>query len=832
MYSKGIQAYKDVVKFNQKQPHNTERPPLKASYKQKTNEDYAYVKNWIDYCLNRSVFNDGFHKETFKELKILYDVANGNIDKEWFNHVTNPYNTKREELKKYPATLEMYNLIYSNIRLLLGEKDNRPFNYHVITTGDGPETEREQEIKNNIRNNLEQMFINVVNQSVDTGYPSEEAELPEETKKRLEQNFKDSRSVQGQRILKYMIQNNRFKEILIDLFYDWLVAGVCYTYTYVQNKEVKVERVSPFDIDYSRDGDPDYVEDADWVIRRQRMSANQILDRFWDVIDTDELDYIDSVRSGGSMNPYYTVFRNHYTPEERNRPKQDIEVYHVQFRCFAKFGIVTYIDDFGEPQEFEVDEDFTLDNIMQEEFGMTLRWYWENEVWEGFLIDNRIYLDMGPITDQRGEISNKAESKLSYNGKYFSSIHSKNTSPVKLGLSLQKLYIIIFYRMELAIAKSRGKIAVMPIQAIPDGEGKEGWDQEQFLYFSEALGMALIDMEQDGMRGSTVNNMLGSIDMSQVQDVQFYLQLLEFIRREWDQLLGITEPRKGTQPASQGLGVTQQSLAQSNAITERLFTSFEHFEERLMMQMLDASKFAYIDGKKAQLLNDDTSREFLNVDPEEHVNADYDLFVTSSAKETEKIRYLREIAVGAASQQQQLSKVVELVEGDNFAKIKTILQEMEQREVEMAERQQEIQSQNEVQAAQAQAQAEKERMQIAEEFRQYERDFESFLQDRKYEHEKDIELIKLGAKDENMNNVLDVNEAEKSQLERDKMRMQEAREASKASMDYDIKNKELALKAKEHATNERLRKLEIKAKEADTKAKITIAKTNKNRYDK
>ncbi len=787
-----------------------ERPRLKVSFKEKIKNDNQYSKNWIDYIRGTSRFHQHYHTTEYDEFKVLYDLANGWLDEKWFHHVTNPFNAKRPENKKFPVRLQMYNLLFANFRQLMGEKINRPFNYQVVNKGPDSDTQRTEALKEQIRVNLEQRFINNVNEEVDTGVPSQPVEELDELKTTFNETYHDALATQGQDIMDYISQHNRLKEKFLNEFRDWLIVGEAYNYSYVQNEEVLTSRVSPFQIDYSRSGEEAYVEDADWVIRRQLMSPNQILDKFWDHIKDSQLEEVDKMSYTGNTS-YYSVFHSFYNRDDRRHQRNEIEVLHCQWRTFKKVGVYSYFDEFGTLQEQEVPEDFKLSK-QDKQIGNTLRFVWTNEVWEGYKIDNKIYLGIRPLPYQRSEINNKAESKLSYNGKKFANVHSNNTSIMRLGLPWQRLYIIMWYRLERLLANSKGKMAVLPIQALPTGEGKEGWDMENFLYSSTALNMMLVDLEGEGMKGQGVNNILGSVDLSQAQDAQFIIQQLEYIKQQWDDIIGYSPARKGQQSASQGLGVTQYELAQSNAATELIFTEFEQLEERIMQQLLDHSKFAFINGKKSGFVRSDESIAYLNVDPLKHLNADLGIFVKKSASEVRNLERLKEAGIAAASQGQRLSTIAEIIEGNNYSKIKKILREVEDKELAQLEQQQQAVAQGEQQTLQMQAQLEQQKLEVEEQFKAYDRSFEEYMQDKKYQHEKELAVINKSGEDSNENLVNDADEAANT-LETLKF------------------NAEQQLKQQELVTNATLKREEIAQKERDSQRKLQIAKTNKNKHD-
>lgn len=771
-----------------------QKPPLRVSYAKKIADDFQYIKDFMEYAIQSSRFNTG--NNVNKEKRELYDLAHNKLNEEWFNRITNPYNAKRKENKNFPAKIEYYNLLYTNYRLLLGELDESIIDFAVVNKSPNAESIAIEELKTKVKGVLQQKYINYLNAlGVDTQRPSEETAPLDKVISDFKEKYQDRLSRKGQALLTYMLQYNKAYETFLDMFNDWIIGGWAYSYVHHMHDEVILEWVNPFEIDYAKTPNSNYVEDADWVIRHMEMTPNEILDKFWHIIPEKDLKMIDDV-SSSQYSPYLYVFDRYYTkPSEREQLKNTtkIEVIHWCGRMFRKVGILTYYDALGEEQKIEVDETYKLSDE-DKEMGYILEHVWLNDLWEGWRIDGKIYLGMKPVDYQRGEMLNRAETKNPYNGK------KADISIFELGLPWLKLWIIIWYRLELALAKSKGTLAVLPIQAIPTGEGKEDWDKEGFLWASEAMGMALIDTQQPGMEGQTVSNMVGKIDMNQTRDIEFYLNLLEYVSNQWDRQLGISDSRKAQQAASQGVGSVQAEIRQSNAITQYIFSEFEYLQERILQQMLDTANFAYRNGKKATLVLDDMSEEYLNLLPNEMDYADLGVFVRKSSKEKRKLNDLRQVGVNLASQGNKPSVIAEILDAESFAKIKKVLKDMEEQDMKMAQQAQQSEQQAMMEQAEAEKQATIEMKEIEEAYKDYDREFELLKQE--LEHQNNLELKSMESESNPMDNALKQTE-------------------------IDIKAREQMLKEKKDIIDSKLKAMEIKQKDDDSRRKAETALKNK-----
>lgn len=57
------------------------------------------------------------------------------------------------------------------------------------------------------------------------------------------------------------------------------------------------------------------------------------------------------------------------------------------------------------------------------------------------------------------------------------------------------MYIVLWYRLELALSRDKGKVAVMDITQIPKGMGV---DVNKWMHYLSALGVAFVNPYEDG----------------------------------------------------------------------------------------------------------------------------------------------------------------------------------------------------------------------------------------------------------------------------------------------------------------------------------------------
>jgi hypothetical protein len=264
------------------------------------------------------------------------------------------------------------------------------------------------------------------------------------------------------------------------------------------------------------------------------------------------------------------------------------------------------------------------------------------------------------------------------------------------------------YRIELAIAKSKGKILILDQNVIPDG-AEEG--EEKFLYYSEALGYMLIDRSQDGVDRSF--NQYQEINMNQYEAIGQLIDLANFFKSQYDELLGITRQRKGQNASSAGLGVTEQAIFRSTVISDIIFSDFDEWVQSELQGLLDNTRYAWIEGKKAYYQNDDGRLELFSLEAEEATNLSCGVYVDSMGQTADKLQTLKEqINAFAQRKDVKMSTIADIIFSDSYAEITAKLKKAEAIEMQLA---------------QAQAENEKELVAMQEDLKKEYAEFEHML---------------------------------------------------------------------------------------------------------
>lgn len=663
-------------------------PKQRIPLKQK---DEKWKKNCVDAFINLSKFGIS---ERRSYLKSLYDYYNGVIDEEDYNYVLKPYGKTR---KNFPSKLRNYPIIKPIIDLLLGEKSKRPLEYSVTVQNADSVSLKEQALKDLMLQNIKVQFIQELAAKGELEAPEQmqEPKLPKQIEEEFNRTYVDSRAIKGQAALSYLMYFNEIYDKLQKQWFHFLVAGECYSHKGVRRNEPFYEVINPLDVDYDKDPDIDFVEDADWAIIRKYSHASTIIDAYGEYLSDEQILNLENPTHTSAE--AYLLYRAEASGADDNIYRNRlIEVVTVYWKSRKRVGFVTYTDaETGNLESFDVTEEYKLPQDLKE-YGAKLEWEWVNEVWEGTRIDGLYYINIRPCLNQRNSLDNPSICKLPINGRKYSDINSQNVSLVSLGIPYQLNYNIYKYRLELAIARSKDIVAQFDINMIP-----KNWDMDKFMYFVEGTGIAWVDYNKEGIQLSPQHQSV--LDMS-IKTISQYLTLLEAIMVEWEKLSGVTRQRQGQMGTYEGKSTSQQSIVQSSHITEDLFRKFSHFEERELRGLLDYSKEAWINGKKAMYVMPDGTLSNIDIEPLTHMESEYGIFVSDSGKEMDKRMKIEGLAQSAVQAGMPMSSIVSIFESESFSQIKDKIVQAEKSAEQLKQAQEQAMQQQEQQKIELQQQ--------------------------------------------------------------------------------------------------------------------------------
>jgi len=678
---------------------NSSAPRQKLARSKKTKE---WGKQNVENILRLAGSNGPTSKTNDK---INYDLYNNIIDPLDFTYVTNPYGVNEQ----FPARLSNYNIITPKLKLLEGEEIKRPFNFRVAAVNSDAVSQIEQKRKDLLLQYLEsELVAELQAQGVEVQNPETgEVMTPEQVEKYMSYSEADIRESTANKIARYLIPEQNLIYKFNKGFKDALIVSKEFYYIGIESSSPVCEVVNPLDFAFDKNPDLDFIQDGQWGCHTKYCTPSEIIDVYYDDLSDKDVDKIDGNNfsstnlgldaSDGKIDITYSMST---ATDSSLISSTHIPVNRVEWKSMRKIGFLSFYDENLEEQETIVDEEY----VVQKDKGETIEWIWISEVWEGTKIGSDIYVRIRPKSVQYRSMDNPSGCKLGFVGAIYNARNSVATSLVDFVKHHQYMYNIIMYRLELEIAKAKGKKMVMDIAQIPRSQGIS---LEKWMYYFDSMGLAFVNSFEEGkgkFAGQTSNfNQFTAVDMSLSQSVGQYINILNKIDEMVGDLMGVSRQRQGSISSSETVGGVERAVVQSSHITEPLFYMHNEVKKHVITQLIECAKIAYPEGKKINYILDDMSRVFLTLD-EGFKDADYGVFVTNTAREVKALEDLRSLAQQAvASGIVTLTELVSIFDSDSIADIKNVVKKAEMRKQGEAEKEQEGQMAIQQQMIDAQA---------------------------------------------------------------------------------------------------------------------------------
>lgn len=771
----------------------------------------AWKEACVDYVVGAGDSGFGGNgRSRSDEMQTYYDLYNSIYNEKDLKYVTNPF--KQDD--GFPAMAQDYNIIKPYVDQLLGEETKRPFNFHPQRTSDIAASELQEKAKEMLMDYIQATIASKLSpeqaaryeQALATG----EIQTPEAIAKYLQKDYKDIAETEAYHALQFLKRKLNLTHEFYKGWKDALIGGEEIYYVGVINGDPYVERVNPMYFDYEHSLDLEFIDDAAWCRRKMIMSATEIYDRFYDKMSERQLnellELIDQ-RPGAGNNPEirktsidYESIKLHKINSFTDNPFDidHIVVYHCCWKSFKKIGFVTLLNpETGEVEEFQVDEDYKVTGTEQ-----SVEWDWIIEVWEGYRIGDDMYIGIQPIEYQHISADNPNSQKLPYTGVVYNNTNSKPRSLVSMMKPLQYMYIVVWYRLELALSRDKGKVAVMDITQIPKSMNI---DVNKWMHYLSALGVAFINPYDEGWdipgrEGGKPSqfNQLSSWDLTMSNVIAEYIQLMQKIEDMVAKLTGITPQRQGQIAASELVSNANTAVNMSYHITEPWFWNHNQVKRRVLTMLLNTSKAAWKDNKRyLNYILDDATRAFVQLS-DNFFYEDMDIFVDDSTKNQQYIDQLKQLLQPAMQNGASLLDIAEIITLDNMSMIKNRLEEIEQKRMEQMQQQQQAEQQAQQQMAEQQNQLKEEELMLKE----AEMDLEKYKVDQ--DNATKITVAQLNAyrgaenMDQDMNGIPDPIEIGKQALEQQKIN------SDIATKQLELNNKRREIEQKREAENKKI----------------------------
>ena len=695
-------------------------PPQQLPFSKKNKK---WRKAHLDWADSKTFFNYSLVRKSVIHKKINYDLLNGKLHMSDIELVLNPDNIKAGFV---PDRIQHYPIMNSKLNVLRGEESRRVFDYRVIVTNPNAISEIENNKKEELLKNLQELIANT---------SKSEEEFNQELEKLNDYytyEWQDMREIRGNAILNHYVKEYNIPLLFNNGFMDAATVGEEMYQCDIVGGEPVIERLNPLKVRIFKSGYSNKIEDADMIIIEDYWSPGKVIDTYYDVLSKKDIEYIEnipdhvgqaSIDSMDNIDERFGYVNNYMVGEEISTDgfyfdpfnlfsdsisnsllpydlAGNIRVLRMYWKSRRRIKKVkSYDPETGEEIYNFYPETYVIDKDNGEEDQIL----YINEAWEGTKIGTDIYVNMRPRVIQYNRLSNPSRCHFGIIGSIYNLNDSRPFSLVDMMKRYNYFYDVIHDRLNKIMARNWGKLLRLDLAKVP-----KKWDIEKWMYYAKTNGIAVEDSFKEGNIGSATGKLAGALNNSSsgVIDAEFgnsiqsQINLLEFIKMEMSEVVGITRQREGQISNRETVGGVERATLQSSHITEWLFVIHDDVKRRVLECFLETAKIAFKGrSKKFPYILSDGSMKIMDVDGDEFAEADYGLVVDNSQGTQELAQKLDMLAQEALQNQTlSFSTIMRLYNSSSLVEKQRLVERDEQaiQERNAQAQQQQLQSQQQM----------------------------------------------------------------------------------------------------------------------------------------
>ena len=789
-------------------------------------------KDCVDFADSTLHYNYALVRHSVVHQKINYDLLAGKLHMDDLQLLTNPEGLKAGFI---PDRIQHYAIMNPKINVLLGEEYRRVFDYKVVVTNPNAISEIENAKKQALFESLQALIE-------DTSQTQEDFNAGlEKLNDYFTYEWQDFREVRANSLLNHYVKEYNMPLLFNKGFTDALCVGEELYQCDIVGGEPIVEKLNPLKVRIFKSGYSNKVEDADMIVLEDYWSPGRIYDTYYDALTSKDIKYLetfpdhfsqgavdsmdnvderygfvnanmvtdviaDSTLFFDPLGQYSDSVTNELLPFDLNGNIRVIRVYWKSRRKIKKIK-------FYDPETGEEDFTFMAESyIANESMGEEEESFWINEAWEGTKIGQDIYVNIRPKVIQYNRLSNPSACHFGIIGSVYNINDDKPFSMVDMMKPFNYLYDIIHDRLNKLMARNWGKMTRLDLSKVPSG-----WKIDKWLYYAKSMGLFVENSFNEGTRGAATgklaggmnSNTQGVIDADFGNNIQQYINLLEFLKLEMSEVAGISKQREGQISNRETVGGVERATLQSSHITERIFAIHDDVKRRVLECFLETAKIALRGrNKKFQYILPDHSQKVMEIDGDEFAECDYGLVVDNNQGIQELQQKLDTLAQAALQNQTlSFSTIMKLFMSASIAEKQRFVEADEQRIKQEQAQQQQQQLQMQQQQLQANIQAQEEERKFKDQINQ--RDNETKIMVAEINSQAEMAILQLKnhmtEEDELRDGIQpdEYSEAEKEKLMEsmrqfdEKLRLDRDKfefEKQKTKIDQDIKRSQITAK--------------------------------------
>jgi hypothetical protein len=783
-------------------------------------------------------------REKMRDLQKYKMMSNEYVptDRMW---ATDPLNLGDKKEAVYGATdpIQHFPVMNSPMNTIWGERINRPITFYCLSESSDSYNEYQKEkqemlfesVSSSIQQTaLRKTLMRAQQQGVQITpqaweqlqQQAQQMSLPQ-IQQYVDKEYKDVIEQSSNRMMKNLWKKNNLDDEFIEGFRHGTLCGKEFYGIHVMNNWLSIKNLNPFTVFWHKSASTQWVSESQYAGYRMFLTPSSIIDMYRDKLTVDDINKIEDKiypnRKGGGYNSisgiksisYDTsifvdnqggMFRDYnfdvveemvmeymVTGISSPRPSTSglIEVIQAYWKSYRKAGILHFYDEMDEEKKDWVDENYEPDT----DKGEWVNWQYLNQVYQGTLIDEDIYLCVEPYPHQIFDLNDPDWAPLPIEGACYSEFNGKIVSLADLMLPWAEMYDIIAYELKRDIKKAIGKVMFMSADHIPQ---LDGFSMEKWLYWLREFGIAWVG---EGKKKTPFSH-YSAQDMSFAEQMVAKMNMLDKIKFNLDSFAGFSQPRLGDTSSEETARGARQSVATSVNQTEYYFWKHTQIIQRTLTNALNISK-KILPNNPVYMRNlyDDMEIKYLEVDAKRMRNAMVGLYVVHGSATVTKTESVRQMAIAAAGKQGNPVDMASILLATTENEIKQMLRTLTRKQAE---------------ATQQQQQHEQEIAQMEQQEKQADREWEREKHFSQLESEERQEWIrsfinqKDNEKDINADQVPDALQYTQLFEQQYENLRKDQRERRKQDLDHTVKSRELDIKEKDLKVKKEKNQIDLK----------------------
>lgn len=675
-----------------------------------------YVRNCMLAIKSMSTVTDDMGRSSRENKEVNYDLVNSIFRENDFDYVLNPYGFDMNKFGGTPTKMQNYNIIRSRLETLRGEEMNTPLSFFVYAIA-GEAVSAKKQMRKDVLRDLMKAHIRAefgidkqakelegaitdLTSRMETVQDQQQLQELQQQLNQIQQQRQNMPDIQTEmtefnskyvdpteqtnnKILHFLKRNDQLALKFNQGWFHALVSAEEIYYTGIRQGHPSARACNPLQIDYDKGANTTFIHEGNWVKEEYWLPIGECISEYGDALTDTQVKKISTGQAGHTYmaNGMQQGFVYSYSGGQRRSYRAQGVASHVYimkgaWRGFAKVGILRYKDQrSGKWEEVEVDDTFKMTPEL-EALGAQVEWKWDDEIWEGTMIGDDIFVNGRPRANQTHN--------LPYIGYIYNNVNSIATSLVDLVKAHQYTYIIVWWRLEQELAKAKGKKFIMDFAQLPKSMG---WDVDKWMYYFDNMGVIWINSREEGRKGDPSSvaqfNQFNSIDMALSQVVPQYMEVLNKLEALVEDIMGVSPQRMGNIKPSETATGAQTAVSRSTNVTRPWFYFHDLCKEAVLTELLELAKIAYIDGAEMELVLTEKEVQSLIIDGDKLNGSQMGVFVTDSYEDRQNRDKMEALLTMAVQQgKASLTEVAKVLKSDSMNYALSALEEGERKKAE------------------------------------------------------------------------------------------------------------------------------------------------------